>query len=180
MLAPVLVGPVSSKALRQIDQLAKAAGLDRTKNDWGLPPTADVPALQVTYRGRTATIDSWGVGESALKPAQRAARRKVAALLKELPTAAVTPSAPTQVVLAVRLADPKAQPEGAPAPTVKNWPAGAEDISSSGGCMFITSTAGIAALTSADATTQFRRSGKTWQVFGRPMLPGDRGCGLVE
>jgi hypothetical protein len=177
MLVPVLTSPVSASTVKKIDALAKTAGLTRTKNDWGQPPTADVPNLDVTYRGRQQSIASWGVGEEALTPAQRSARKKVAALLAALPTKAATPFKPTSVVLAVRLAEAEVIPSGLPAPEVKDWPAAAEDISSSGGCMIITSKSGIAALQAVDGGTQFRKNAKTWQVFARPMLPGDRGCG---
>jgi hypothetical protein len=177
MLAPFEVSPVTRSTLRQIDKLAEAAGLRGKVVDWGLPPTADVPELRVTYRGRVQSIASWGVGEELLTPKQREARRKVAALLGSLPTKAGTTFKPVRVVLAVQLADPSAVPNGSPAPEVKDWPTAAEDISSSGGCMMITSPSGIAALTVAKSTTQFRRSAKTWQVYARPLLPGDRGCG---
>jgi hypothetical protein len=176
MLQPVTVSPIRATTLRRIDKLAKAAGLTGATIDWGIPPTADVPELQVQYRGRRHSIASWGVGEELLNPTQRAARRKVAELLAALPNDG-TVFKPSRVVLAVQLADPSAVANGAPAPQLKDWPADAEDISSSGGCMIITTKSGIAALTSANAFTQFRKSAKTWQVFGRPMLPGDKGCG---
>ena len=177
MLQPVNVTTLSRAAVSRIDRLARAANLDKRGVDWGVPPTADVPELVVSYRGRVTRIASFGVGEERLTTRQRAARKKVADLLASLPSdAPSTAFAPTAVVVAARLSDPALISPDLPKPQTVDWPVDAEPITAPSGCVVVRAPAAVKLLSSARANGLFRSAGKTWELYARPMLPGDPGC----
>jgi hypothetical protein len=179
-LSPVLVDQLTKPQLAELDRRAKAAGLDRPSTDWGIPNTADVPNLVITYRGRVHSIPSFGVGEGSLSKQQRAARASVKTVLDLL---VVSPKAtlykPTAVVLTAQGVQPGDNDPSAPAPTVVDWPKGAPVLGNGGSCQLIGGESGkvVAALLSAqNELTQYRSENFTYRVFARISVPGDRGC----
>lgn len=57
-----------------------------------------------------------------------------------------------------------------------DWPVDAGPITAASGCVVVRAPSVVKLLSSARANALFRSAGKTWEVFARPMLPGDSGC----
>jgi hypothetical protein len=188
LVSKVVSDQMSKPDLAKVDALATAAGLNQ-KVDWGLPNTADVPNLTITYRGRAQSIPSYGVGEESLTKKQQSARRRVASLLefldkrrggKEVKPAALVAAAleaqdvPQSGKKALRSSGSLANP----AIRVQDWPSSAPSLSKIGDCSVITDPTTVVTLTTAPDTVRFRSDNKVWQVFARIKLPGDKSCSI--
>jgi hypothetical protein len=180
-LFPIIKTPVSKSRMQAFDRLAREAGLQRSRLDWGTPNTADVPDLVLTYRGKTHTIPSFGVGEESLTKAQQTNRQRVRKLMDSIGSLA-SPSGslytPTSLVIAPRLAVPEDTP---PDLTVQrlDWPDSIGTLDNTPSCAVLSgpnAAAALRVLQQANDLTQFRSNGKFYRVLVRPALPGDLGC----
>ncbi len=179
-LYPVFVSQLSKSELAAFDKRAKKAGLNRKSVDYGLPNTADVPALVTTYRGTQQIMLSWGVGEEGLSNAQRANRAAVKSVLAPLEKLNGKQVVPTAIVLTAQAATTDQLAVDGPVPTIIDWPVTAKPLASVGLCSVLSGSEGKAAallLTKQNALTQYRSDGKVFNVFARISVPGDRGCG---
>jgi hypothetical protein len=188
LVSRVVSDQMSTNDLATLDSLAKSAGL-KQRIDWGLPNTADVPALTITYRGRTQSIPSYGVGEQSLTKKQQSARRKVAKLIDFLENRSRARSKVVQpTALVVATVEAQDVPSGgkkaltgsvalpSPVITVQDWPSSAPALKTIGNCAVVTDPAAVTALSTVPLTVRFRSDNKVWQVFARIKLPGDSGC----
>jgi hypothetical protein len=178
-LSPVTVVNLSPIEVKAAVDLATAAKLSR-KVDFGLPPTADVPEFQITYKGVTNIVASFGVGEEGLPATQRAGRKKLRALVNFLSSRRGEKlySPESLVVSVVRYDETNVDPTVKQTP--KPWPGEAFDLREMGGCKVLVGAqakAAAATLAQANALTPFTSSGYTYTVFARPLLLGDAGCG---
>jgi hypothetical protein len=176
---------LSAKQLATMEKLAKAAGLDKQRVDWGTPGTADVPELAIKYKGKLHVIYSFGVGEEGLKPTQRTARQRVKALLDAMSTTAGFAGPlyrPTSLVITARETRPEDTPPDLQVQQV-NWPTAVPPLSGFAQCGVLEGNDAAAALTLVQTTnelTQYKSNGKTYRVFVRAALPGDGGCNLLQ
>jgi hypothetical protein len=179
-LYPLTQELLTKKEIANLDKLAKTAGLQSKAVNWGNPPTADVPTLTLTWRGKSHSIPSFGVGEESLTKGQRASRAAVGKLLKSLDRPygkLVTPTAVVIVPFGVREGDSSI--DGVK-PTLVDWPAGVTPLGDfGGGCRVLEGAEGIAAaqfISKQNSITQYRSGGQLYRIAARIFIPGDRGC----
>lgn len=169
-----------------------AAGLDGLPDDFGYPPTADVPATVVTWRAdggeQVWTAASLGVGDDVpsegVTEEQVRAREQLTRVVdyaqavaaggvEGVPVSAQQPYAvPAWYVWSAPF-----QESGEPAPEPVRWPGppltGSE---TAWGCQVVTGedvAVVTEALTTAVATTPWKSGGSRWTVVVRPVLPGE-------
>ncbi len=179
-LYPLLQNKFSKADLAKIDKLARAAGLHTKGFDWGVPNTADVPNLTVSYRGTKHSIASFGVGEESLTAKQRSARKAVSALLAFLASTPGKVVKPTAVVMiSSKTHAAPTTDSNVPVVTV-DWPADSVPLASVTSCRQVTEKQGAVAaafLAKQNELTRYRSGGVVYQVFARVYVPGDWGCG---
>jgi hypothetical protein len=164
--------------------------------DFGRPSVTDLPDTRFTVttgeevkRAEVYALEIVEEGpNAALTDAQRAARKKLTALmdeLRDLPTAlGESESYPVSSLAAIASAYPEQNPPDVPAPTPVTWPGPplpGEPVGSGGriGCVTMTGDAAkavLAAAANANAATPWTSDGKAWSVRLRPLLPDESGC----
>ncbi|MCA2212167.1 hypothetical protein [Jidongwangia harbinensis] len=175
---------------------AVAAGV-RSGTDFGRPGVADAPAtrVDVRYAGRTYSVAAEALQEAQaddprLTEAQRAARTKLAAFVKELnelPTApGMPPPQPYRAESVAALARPYTRPaDGLPAqPDPVAWPGPAlpgEYLTPQLRLACVTATGAqaeqvLAAAAKANAVTPWTSGGDRFTVTFRPLLPDESDC----
>jgi hypothetical protein len=193
-LPALQVQQVSPATVTQLVDKAVAAGV-KNGADLGQPGVADAPTTRFTVvtKAGEQTVDVVALGEArpedpSLKPAQQAARAKLAAFLQELTALPDGPSpARPYVATAVAAVSRPYTPDTDPnlsAPTAVPWPGPAlpGEVLSTGvdlGCVTVTgqqATAVLAAAATANAMTPWTSGGKQWSVSFRPLLPDETDC----
>jgi hypothetical protein len=126
-------------------KLATTAGLGR-KSDYGMPATADVAALTVTFNGTVNTIKSFGVGDDVLPAKQLERRNKLKALIAFLQSrAGGTVSTPTSIVVMPRNAEGFLPTDPSLQQAPRAWPPAAFDLREMGGCKVVSGAEAAAA-----------------------------------
>lgn len=200
-LPNVVVADVDLQALLQA---ADEAGLLDDPPDYGEPPVADAPTTTVTITAEGRTVvhaaPALGVGDEVdgLTPDQREARRRLTAFLRAAHGLAVAHGeeryeAPAFAVWAAPAAGGAAggdDDDGAggggvdggddgPAPAVVPWPLADVELAGAAGCVVVDGLAATtlrAALADAHQLTRFVQAAVVYEVWARPLLPGDDGC----
>jgi hypothetical protein len=173
---------------------AFAAGVGST-TDFGRPTVTDMPDTRFTVTTaegtRQVTVYALDLDDDAalrsLTDAQRAARRKLKAVLDELRAGGGAQAYPVSSLAAVSLA--YEEPSGIPSPPAPvAWPGPAlpgDPLRSGGtiGCVTVTGDAAkavLAAAAGANLATPWTSGGRTWIVRLRPLLPDEKGCADLE
>jgi hypothetical protein len=197
------VQQISPTAVDALVDKAVAAGV-KSGADLGRPPVADVPTTRftaVTDAG-PQTVDVVGLaevtaGQPGLTDAQRAARTKLATLLRQLTTdlsttvGSAVPAAvsyvPAALAVVVRPYTASADAATSAGPAVA-WPGPALPGEPLGdgvelGCVAVTGAQVaplMAAAAKANGTTAWSSGSKQWSVTFRPLLPDENSCGDLK
>ncbi|HEV7965008.1 MAG TPA: hypothetical protein VGP57_20870 [Actinoplanes sp.] len=173
--------------------VAKGRQLAAAAPDLGRPGVADASTTRITVSGRT--IDAYALQEApsndtALTPAQQAARAKLTAFVEQLTglpgTKGMPEAQPYQAEAVAVLSRPWVKPADSlpkpPAATPWPGPALPGDYLQPGvkqGCLTVTGAeAGkvLAAAANANQSTPWKSGTATWSVSFRPLLPDESGC----
>lgn len=186
---------LSPERVRELTTAAVTAGV-RSGGDFGVPGVADIPSTRisvVTDQGEQVVevmaLNEASPDDTALTPAQHAARKRLSAWLASLSAmfadAASPPAAPYQPQKLAVLAQPYQETgDGFGGDPVK-WPAAAtlpggflnEQLKIN--CLTVEGTekdAVLAAARKANQRTPWESGGKKWQVQFRPLLPDETSC----
>lgn len=163
-------------------------GLAGLADDFGTPPTADVPATVVTWRSDEGAAQTWtaaslGVGDEEPAPgltAEQILNREQLTRVVDYALAVAAGSVETVPVTDTGAFAPAAWavwsapyvPVGDQPQEPQKWPGPPLGE----GCQVVTGPAATevtAALTAANALTPWRSGGQRWSVTVRPMLPGE-------
>ncbi len=194
-------------AVRTLVEKSVAAGV-RTGATFGRPQVADAPTTRITVidGGRPQTVEVAALnetspGDSALTPAQKADRAKLAALVQQLTNlpgtlgpAQVGPAAPYTPTAIAALATPwnpgtQSGPDvSVEIPKAQDWPGPAlpgEMINAAGtvGCVTVTGAklpAVLEAAKTAKANTPWTSGGRQWKVMFRVLLPDEADCSALK
>ena len=198
---------ISPDAVRTLVEKSVAAGV-RTGATFGRPQVADAPTTRITVidGGRPQTVEVAALnetspGDSALTPAQKADRAKLATLVQQLTNlpgtlgpAQVGPAAPYTPTAIAALATPwnpgtQSGPNaGVEAPKAQDWPGPAlpgEKINAAGtvGCVIVTGAklpAVLEAAKTAKTITPWTSGARQWTVMFRVLLPDEADCATLK
>lgn len=184
--APQLLRKMAKADLSRIMRAAAAARLTDPKFDFGIPPVADAPDTEITWRmsqgGATYTrsIYALGIGDFGLRKEQAAAREEAQTFIANLSsfsgTLIWTKSMPTSWV-STRWAYQAEQSLPEQMSVVRPWigsaltkPVMCEEFSASQNSRL------RAVLPKLDQASRWLSNKQTWQVRLRPLLPHENGC----
>ena len=180
---------VRSDDLQRIVDDAQAAGVTSHPPDLGHPSVTDLPTTTITLStdGHTTNVDVYALGYTdGLTSSQRAARRRLGALLNEenrLATDASAGSHPQEYVpasfsvFAIERSEP-----ATPSSRARRWSLTSfRSISDTGiGCVPVVGAANVKRIIALAATATidavWLSAGRRWQVVFRPDLPGNKPC----
>ncbi|MDI6099992.1 hypothetical protein QLQ12_15430 [Actinoplanes sp. NEAU-A12] len=189
---------ISQERVRELAASAVTAGV-KPGGDFGVPGVADTPSTRISVRTDQGeqVVDVMALNEAspddtALTPAQHAARKRLSAwlasLTKMFADAASPPAVAYQPAKIAVLAQPYQETgDGFGGDPVK-WPAadlpgGHLNEQLKINCLIVEGAAKDAvwsAAAKANQRTPWESAGKKWQVVFRPLLPEETGCDSLK
>lgn len=194
-LPAIQVQMITPEEVRELVRRGQQAGV-RNGTDFGSPNIADAPQTRVTAGDQSVSVMALSeapANDTRLTPAQRDARTKLSAFvkqLKSLPSASgvAKPVAYRPVTLAALTRKYVPPQASEPAVTETAWPGPAlpGDMLNANigiGCVEVTGTDLDKVLTAArdaKANTPWTSGGAKYAITFRPLLPEEKGCAALK